>query len=433
MQKIITFEEHLKQVKLTKNLTSELFEEMLPRVKTINDIRLLDEATQVFDSEIGGRVSIWAVPDSDYAVKLLNSLIPNHLLMVQEEIVSSCQSYEDTKLLYDLVACVRRDSVNQSPEAIMYKIQMDKVAKYFHLVERILAKHADLVQLGFGTQTQLDTYDNLRLKCIGEIATEIVLLNEVRFLNNVNDVITFCKTMDSLLPKGFRDLPMQKNAYVLTTSSKRIQEKVFELLRSRIEVDKNICENSDVATQRKLYALLPRDFFEDFSGKQEKILPESRPAKLPLPETLVEEEFHESIREIDKLITEYCKNPQRKEGEDVDDDTVLSSHDKVYDLIFDADRFFFGKEKETDELFVKTLTRYKKVLRDRIKKLSIEGLEDFYHHTTYNKVSSKVALARYDDKMKNQIVNLTKQKAIELRGKVLSESSTNRKIVKMLA
>lgn len=432
MDKIISFEETLQQAKLTKSSTSELFEEMLPMVKTIDEMRLLDASTKVFDSEVGGHVSIFTVLGSDHAAKLLNSLIPDHLLMVQEEIVSSCKSCEDTKLLYDLVVCVRRDSVNQRPGAIMYQIQMNTVAKYSSLVERILAKHAGLVKLSFATQTQLDTYENLQLKCLGEDSTEITLLNEVQFLNNVTDVISFCKRMELLLPKGFRDLPMERNAYVLTTSSKNIQEKVFELLRSRVAANKSICENSNVSTQRKLYALLPRDFFENSAGEK-KLPTESKSVMLPLPETLSKEEFHESIRDIEKLIVEYEESPNWKhDGEDADD-TILSPNDKVYDLMIDADRFFFGKEKETDELFIKTLTHYKKALRNRIRKLSVEGLEDFYHHTMYNTVSSEVALARYDEKMRNQIINLTPQKARELQGKVLSESKTNRKITKMLS
>lgn len=416
MEKIITFEENLNEVKLAKNpfLASELFEEMLPKVKTISDMKLLDKATQVFDSEVGGEVSIWAIPDSDYATKLHKIFIPEHLQKVQDEILSSCESYEDTAFLYRLVP----------------QWNEDLVTKYRYFVTKIVARHKDLVQLSFATQTQVDDYNNLKLKCIGKDATEIALLSEVHLLNGVYDVITFCQLMSQILPKEFKDFPMQKNAYVLSTASECIQVKVFELLRSRLQADKSLFENTDVMTQRKLYALLPKDFFEDSSVSNSS---ELLTARLPLPETLVKEEFHKYIREIDNLITEYEENPNWRAGDNTDDDRILDTNDKLYDLIYTADRFFFGKEKETDELLMNTLSRYKKVLRNKLKKLSIEGLEDFYHHTTYNKISSQVVLARYDDVMKKQIIGLTPEKAKSLQGKVLSDSSTNRKIQKMLS
>lgn len=144
--------------------------------------------------------------------------------------------------------------------------------------------------------------------------------------------------------------------------------------------------------------------------------------------------FKELINEINDLITDYEKVAGVYDGkQEKNEDELIEGFDLQEEppILGEIDNFFLGREN--NEQVIEILVRYKKVLRKRIKNFNIEELENFYHHTMYNTISSQIILERYDVIMKKKMLGLNLEDVRNLKSKVLNESKTYKKIFKMLS
>lgn len=155
---------------------------------------------------------------------------------------------------------------------------------------------------------------------------------------------------------------------------------------------------------RKLETKLPTEKAEEL--KQEHIAHTEVFPKMTYPEKL--------DRAIDLLLSHQD-----------DDFTKSKQRNLFFDDLDEIDAFFKGKEKEVS--IIEPLAFYKKLLRKSIKSFDFSKLENLYHETLYNGVSSKVILERYKALLNRNCKKMLPQEVNEKKLKLELFRKANRK------
>lgn len=155
---------------------------------------------------------------------------------------------------------------------------------------------------------------------------------------------------------------------------------------------------------RKLQEKLPAKKEEEL--KQEYVAPPSIFPKMIHPE---------KIDRINDLLLSHKD----------DDFTDSEERDLFFGELDEIDIFF--KDKEKDSNMSEPIALYRKLLRRCIKNFDLLELENLYHETLYNSVSSKIILERYSVLAEKKSKNMSSEEINEIKNKLISFRKTNRK------
>lgn len=108
-----------------------------------------------------------------------------------------------------------------------------------------------------------------------------------------------------------------------------------------------------------------------------------------------------------------------------DDFTDSDERDLFFGELDEIDNFF--KDKEKDSNMYKPIALYKTLLRRCIKNFDLIELENLYHETLYNSVSSKIILERYSVLAEKKSKNMSSEEINEIKNKLISFRKTNHK------